>query len=308
MRALITGGAGYIGSHAAVELLSRGCDVSIIDNFANSSPEAIARIEAISGQKLHLYDSDLCDERAVEKAFSAGKYDIVLHFAGYKSVNESVVTPLVYYENNLNGTLKLCQAMIATGTQNLIFSSTAALYDASYPPPFTENSPIAPANPYGKTKWFIEQILEDLYVQESQLRIACLRYFNPIGAHQSGNIGESAPEIPSNILPYLTKVAIGELPYLNIFGDDWPTSDGTGVRDYIHILDLIGGHLATLDWLLAQHRGCFEIFNLGCHQSKHHPELAMSLSIGGYAARCMALANTKPPGLQQRFLVWRCAV
>jgi UDP-glucose 4-epimerase len=263
MKVLVTGGAGYLGSHAVLALLQRGCQVSVIDDFSNSSPEAIKRVERLTGKSCELFVGDLRDARVLAQAFAGTTYDAVIHLAGFKAVGESVQDPLAYYDNNLLGLVRLCQSMIATGNHHLIFSSTAALYDPQCAPPHAEDTALAPANPYGRSKLMIEQILKDFSAANPACRIACLRYFNPIGAHPSGVIGESPANIPNNLLPYLTKVAVGELPHLTVHGTDWPTPDGSGVRDYIHVMDLIDGHLATLDWLLRQARGCFEILNLG---------------------------------------------
>jgi UDP-glucose 4-epimerase len=263
MRLLVTGGAGYLGSHAVLALLQRGCQVSVIDDFSNSSPEAIERVEKLAGERCEMFVGDARNPQILDQVFAKGAYDAVIHLAGFKAVGESVESPLFYYDNNLLGVVRLCQAMTASGTYNLIFSSTAALYNPHCDPPHSEETPLAPVNPYGRSKWMIEHILKDVSVANLAFRIACLRYFNPIGAHPSGVIGESPTNIPNNLLPYLTKVAVGELPYLTVHGIDWPTPDGSGVRDYIHVMDLIDGHLATLDWLLQQTGGCFEVLNLG---------------------------------------------
>jgi UDP-glucose 4-epimerase len=263
MKILVTGGAGYLGSHTILALLQRNCQVSVIDDFSNASPESLKRVEQITGRSCELFVGDLREPALLEQVFADGPYDAVIHFAGFKAVGESVAHPLEYYDNNVLGAVRLCQAMQASGSRNLIFSSTAALYDPQAQPPHAESTLLAPANPYGRSKWMIEQLLQDFTVAYPALRVACLRYFNPIGAHPSGLIGESPANVPNNVLPYLTKVAVGELDYLTVHGDDWPTPDGTGVRDYIHVLDLVDGHLAALDWLVTQAQSGFEVFNLG---------------------------------------------
>jgi UDP-glucose 4-epimerase len=266
MKILVTGGAGYLGSHAVLALLQRNCKVSVIDDFSNSSPEAIKRVEQIAGKQCTVFVGDMRQTDVLDRVFADGAYDAIIHLAGFKAVGESVQMPLTYYDNNLLGLLRLCQYMVASGTDNLIFSSTAALYDPQSPPPHAEEAALAPANPYGRSKWMIEHILRDFSIAHPSVRVACLRYFNPIGAHPSGLIGESPANLPNNLLPYLTKVAVGALPYLTVHGNDWPTPDGSGVRDYIHVMDLIDGHLATLDWVADQSSGCFEMFNLGTGQ------------------------------------------
>jgi UDP-glucose 4-epimerase len=263
MKILVTGGAGYLGSHTILALLQRHCQVSVIDDFSNASPESLKRVEQIAGRSCELFVGDLRDTALLDQVFADGPYDAVIHFAGFKAVGESVAQPLEYYDNNLLGAVRLCQAMQASGTHHLIFSSTAALYDPQALPPHAESTTLAPANPYGRSKWMIEQMLQDFAVSYPALRVACLRYFNPIGAHPSGLIGESPASVPNNVLPYLTKVAVGELDYLTVHGDDWPTPDGSGVRDYIHVMDLVEGHLAALDWLVIQAASGFEVFNLG---------------------------------------------
>lgn len=261
MTVLVTGGAGYIGSHTCVELLANGYEVIILDNFYNSKPEAVRRIEKIAGKPVKLYEVDLLDQPAVNRVFAENEIDAVIHFAGYKAVGESVQKPLEYYHNNLTGTLYLCEAMREAGCKQLVFSSSATVYGMDNQSPLTEDMPTSATNPYGYTKVMIEQILKDLAVPDPEWSICLLRYFNPIGAHESGLLGEDPNGIPNNLLPYIAQVAIGKLERLNVFGDDYDTPDGTGVRDYIHVVDLARGHLAALEYV-AKHTGA-EAVNLG---------------------------------------------
>ena len=258
---LLTGGAGYIGSHTAVELLNDGWDVVIADNFNNSSPEVLARIEELTSKKPVFYEIDVCDEAAVEKLFSEQKIDAVVHFAGYKAVGESVSKPEMYYDNNLNSTLVLLRVMKKYGCKNFVFSSSATVYGIPETVPLVETMPTSCTNPYGWTKLMNEQILTDIAKADPELSVVLLRYFNPIGAHKSGRIGEDPNGIPNNLVPYITQVAVGKLKHLNVLGDDYATHDGTGVRDFIHVVDLALGHLAALAYSF-DNTGV-EIFNLG---------------------------------------------
>ena len=261
MQILVTGGAGYIGSHTCVELLQAGYEVVILDNFSNSKPEVLARIEQISGKKPFFYQTDLLDQAGVARVFCEQKIDAVLHFAGLKAVGESVAKPLEYYHNNLTGTLHLCQAMRENGCYTMVFSSSATVYGMGNTPPFKEDAPLSTTNPYGATKLMIEQILRDLAAADGRWKIALLRYFNPIGAHESGLLGEDPNGIPNNLVPYISQVAAGKLEKLHVYGDDYDTVDGTGVRDYIHVVDLALGHIKALEYV-AQHPGV-DAFNLG---------------------------------------------
>lgn len=262
MTVLLTGGAGYIGSHTAVELLNAGHDVVIADNYANSNPIVARRITQITGKPVKCYEADVADPTALERLFQENAIDSVIHFAGLKAVGESVRLPLDYYRNNLDSTLALLAAMEAHGIRQLIFSSSATVYGKHAALPYREDAETGPCtNPYGWTKLFIEQILRDYAAAHSDFSAVLLRYFNPVGAHESGLMGEDPRDIPNNLMPYIARVAVGTLPYLNVFGNDYPTPDGTGVRDYIHVVDLARGHLAALRYAAA-HPGA-EVFNLG---------------------------------------------
>lgn len=261
MRILVTGGAGYIGSHTCVELLAAGYEVVVLDNLVNSSAESINRVQEITGKKMVFYKVDLLDRQAVSIVFEKETIDAVIHFAGLKAVGESVEMPLNYYHNNITGTLVLLEVMGEHGVKNFVFSSSACVYGDPATVPITEEFPLQPTNPYGQTKVMIEQILKDLHVTDPSLNIALLRYFNPVGAHPSGRIGEDPNGIPNNLVPYIAQVAGGKLAELSVYGDDYPTADGTGVRDYIHVMDLADGHVKALE-KLAENPGVI-IYNLG---------------------------------------------
>ena len=248
MRILVTGGAGYIGSHTCVELLERGYEVVIVDNLYNASEKAVERIRTITGKDPVFVKADICDEQAMEEVFSKYAPEAVIHFAGYKAVGESVAKPIEYYMNNLKGTLVLTDTMRRHGVKKIIFSSSATVYGDPAFVPITEECPKGVCtNPYGWTKWMLEQILTDIHTADPEWTVILLRYFNPIGAHESGLIGEDPKGIPNNLLPYVAQVAIGRLPSLGVFGNDYDTPDGTGVRDYIHVVDLARGHVCALD-------------------------------------------------------------
>ncbi|MFY0683484.1 MAG: UDP-glucose 4-epimerase GalE [Balneola sp.] len=261
MSILVTGGAGYIGSHTVLELLEQGEEVVVVDNLSNSSQESLNRVESITGKKVAFYEIDLIDKRQLNEVFEAHNIESVIHFAGYKAVGESVQKPMMYYQNNLDSTLVLCEVMSDHGVKNLVFSSSATVYGDPETVPITEESPLSATNPYGRTKLFIEYILKDLYASDSSWNIALLRYFNPVGAHKSGLIGEDPNDIPNNLMPYVSQVAVGKLKQLSVFGDDYPTPDGTGVRDYIHVVDLALGHLKAIDKLNSNPG--LVIYNLG---------------------------------------------
>ncbi|MCR5107852.1 MAG: UDP-glucose 4-epimerase GalE [Lachnospiraceae bacterium] len=248
MSVLVTGGAGFIGSHTCLELLEAGYEVVVVDNLYNASQESIRRVEEITGKSLKFYKVDILDRDALEEVFEKEDIDSVIHFAGYKAVGESVKKPLEYYYNNITGTLILCDVMRKHACKSIVFSSSATVYGDPAFVPITEECPVGGVtNPYGRTKFMIEQILKDLYVSDHDWNIILLRYFNPIGAHESGKIGEDPKGIPNNLMPYVSQVAIGKLKCLGVFGDDYDTPDGTGVRDYIHVVDLAKGHVKALD-------------------------------------------------------------
>ena len=263
MKILVTGGAGYIGSHTCVELLNKGEDVVVVDNLYNSCREALSRVEQITGKTLTFYEGDLLDADFLNEVFQKDKPEAVIHFAGYKAVGESVAKPLEYYHNNLTGTFNLCDAMRRNGCKKIVFSSSATVYGDPKEIPITENCPKGQiTNPYGQTKGMIEQILTDLAASDPEWQVTLLRYFNPIGAHPSGLIGEDPKGIPNNLVPYIAKVAVGKLEKLGVFGDDYDTPDGTGVRDYIHVVDLAIGHLCAIEHL----KPGVSIYNLGTGQ------------------------------------------
>ena len=261
MKILVTGGCGYIGSHTCCELLENGYDVVIIDNLCNSKEEVVGIIKDITKKDLKFYKGDVCDEELVDKVFNDEKIDAVIHFAGLKAVGESVNTPLLYYRNNIDSTLTLLEVMSKYNCKKIVFSSSATVYGSPDRLPIKEDFPLKTTNPYGSTKLYIEGILKDLYISDPNWSIAILRYFNPIGAHESGLLGENPNDIPNNLMPYIVKVAVGELEQLNIFGDDYDTKDGTGVRDYIHVVDLAKGHIKALDYINSN-KG-IDFYNLG---------------------------------------------
>ena len=258
---LLTGGAGYIGSHTAVELLEAGYEVLCVDNCYNSSPDALKRVEKITGKTVKFYQNDILDADAMRRIFSENKIDAVIHFAGLKAVGESVSVPLRYYHNNISGTVVLCEAMQEAGVKRIVFSSSATVYGLPKSLPIREDFPLSATNPYGRTKLMIEEILRDVAVSDPEWSISILRYFNPVGAHKSGQIGESPRGIPNNLMPYIAQVATGKLAKLRVFGNDYPTPDGTGVRDYIHVTDLALGHLAALKRALT--KTGVDVYNLG---------------------------------------------
>lgn len=258
---LVTGGAGYIGSHTTIELLKAGYEVIIVDNLSNSKYEAVRRIEAISGKSVRFYKVDVCERQPLSRVFEENTVDAVINFAGLKAVGESVEKPVEYYYNNITGMLVLLDVMREHGCKNIVFSSSATVYGNPHTVPIKEDFPLSTTNPYGSTKLFIEYILKDLAVADKQFNIAILRYFNPVGAHESGLIGEDPNDIPNNLCPYITQVIVGKLPYVRVFGDDYDTKDGTGVRDYIHITDLAVGHVLALKKLWSN-PGLFTV-NLG---------------------------------------------
>lgn len=262
MKILVTGGAGYIGSHTCVELLNVGKEIIVVDNFSNSKPEALQNIKTITGKDFKFYEADLCDRESVKKIFDENEISCVIHFAGLKAVGESVAQPMRYYHNNILSTLNLCEEMAGHGCKSIVFSSSATVYGDPASVPITEDFPLHTTNPYGSTKLMIEQILRDIFVSDGEWGVVLLRYFNPIGAHKSGLIGEDPNGIPNNLLPFVAKVACGKLPELSVFGNDYNTPDGTGVRDYIHVVDLSIGHLKAVEKLEKDGSGVFT-YNLG---------------------------------------------
>jgi len=261
MSILITGGAGYIGSHTCVELLTSGYEIIIVDNLCNSKPEALKRIKEITNKDFKFFEVDLLNHQALEEVFKSNSIEAVIHFAGLKAVGESVKIPLTYYHNNITGTLILCELMQKYDVKKIVFSSSATVYGMNNISPLTEDLPLNTTNPYGSTKLMIEQILRDIYVSDTCWGISLLRYFNPIGAHESGSMGEDPNGIPNNLMPYITQVAIGKRGKLSVFGSDYDTHDGTGVRDYIHVVDLAKGHLKALQKVM--NKTGIDAYNLG---------------------------------------------
>ena len=261
MSVLVTGGAGYIGSHTCIEMIKAGYDVVVIDNLDNSSKESLARVEKQVDKKIKFYENDVRDKAALRKIFAENEIEAVIHFAGLKAVGESVEKPIEYYDNNLISTINLLEVMREVGVKKIVFSSSATVYGVAKEMPLKEGMPTGAINPYGRTKLFIEEMLRDLYVSDNSWGIAILRYFNPIGAHESGTMGEDPKGIPNNLMPYISQVAVGRREQLHVFGNDYNTVDGTGVRDYIHVCDLAKGHVKAVDWALKNAK-CDE-FNLG---------------------------------------------
>ncbi|HOD55299.1 MAG TPA: UDP-glucose 4-epimerase GalE [Candidatus Cloacimonadota bacterium] len=261
MSILVTGGAGYIGSHTCIELLNAGYDIIIVDNLSNSKYESVKRIEELSGKNVKFYETNILDKTALDFIFGENQIEAVIHFAGLKAVGESVQIPLSYYFNNISGTLVLCEVMKKYSVKKIVFSSSATVYGIPETVPISEDFPRSATNPYGRTKLMIEEILNDLFISDNEWSIALLRYFNPIGAHKSGRIGEDPNGIPNNLMPFITQVAVGKRDHLNVFGNDYPTHDGTGIRDYIHVVDLANGHLKALEKIMKQTG--IDSYNLG---------------------------------------------
>ncbi len=277
MRLLVTGGAGYIGSHTCVELLHAGYEPVVVDNLSNSKLGVLRRVERISGRPLTFYRADVRDQAALRDIFARHAIDAVIHFAGLKAVGESVAKPLLYYDNNVAGTVSLCEVMAEVGVKRIVFSSSATVYGDPHAVPIREDFPVgATTNPYGRSKFIIEEILRDLQVSDPAWRIGLLRYFNPVGAHESGLIGEDPNDIPNNLMPYIAQVAVGRRPYLNVYGDSYATPDGTGVRDYIHVVDLARGHVAALRYL-ESHDGVLTV-NLGTGRGYSVLEMARAFA------------------------------
>ena len=319
MNVLLTGGAGYIGSHTCIELIQAGHDVLVIDNLSNSSREALNRVEKITGRKIPFYQADVRSGTALRAIFSAHRIDAVIHFAGLKAVGESTTIPLTYYQNNVAGTLTLCEAMAEFGIRQIVFSSSATVYGDPETVPIREDFPLSATNPYGRSKLFIEEVLRDLHQSDKRWNIALLRYFNPVGAHKSGLIGEDPNGIPNNLLPFISQVAIGKLEKLSVFGNDYPTHDGTGVRDYIHVVDLARGHASAIDWLGNQHKqnpdtGEVLTVNLGTGQGYSVLEMVAAFEKACGHKVPYQIAPRRPgdiatcyadPGFAQEVLGWR---
>ena len=314
MTILITGGAGYIGSHTCVELLRSREEIVVLDNYSNSSPEALRRVERIAGQPLAAVAGDLRDKGLLARVFADHPIEAVIHFAGLKAVGESIGFPLTYYDNNVTGTINLLEAMRAAGTRSIVFSSSATVYGDPECLPLTEQHPLRPTNPYGRTKLMIEEIMRDLAHGEPGWRIALLRYFNPVGAHESGLIGENPVGQPNNLMPFIAQVAIGTRPILNVFGGDYPTPDGTGVRDYIHVADLALGHLAALD-RVRRSEGIFAA-NLGTGVGHSVLEMIRAFESASGQSVAYRIVDRRPgdvascfadASLAERLLGWKCA-
>ncbi|MDR3395581.1 MAG: UDP-glucose 4-epimerase GalE [Parasulfuritortus sp.] len=315
MQLLVTGGAGYIGTHTCIELIRAGYEPIVVDNLSNSKIEAIRRVEKIAGQPLHFYQADIRDSVALREIFSRHRIGAVVHFAGLKAVGESVEKPLLYYDNNVAGTVSICEAMAEAGVKRIVFSSSATVYGDPHAVPIREDFPVgATTNPYGRSKYMIEEILRDLHISDTAWRIGLLRYFNPVGAHESGLIGEDPNGIPNNLMPYIAQVAVGRRSHLNVFGDGYATPDGTGVRDYIHVVDLALGHVAALRYL-DTHEGLLTV-NLGTGQGYSVLDMAKAFATAsgrevpyriapprsGDIACCYA-----DPSLAAELLGWRAA-
>ncbi len=313
MKVLVTGGAGYIGSHTCIELLQAGHIPVVVDNFSNSKPEAMRRVREITGRDFPVHTIDVRDRAALTAVFASEKPDAVIHFAGLKAVGESVAKPWLYYDNNLVSTIVLLEVMKAAGCHRLVFSSSATVYGLPEKVPLDESAPLFAINPYGRTKLMIEEMLRDLAAAEPEWRMALLRYFNPVGAHESGRIGEDPNGIPNNLMPFISQVAVGRLPQLRVFGGDYPTPDGTGVRDYIHVVDLAMGHVKALDWLAVSSAGATAI-NLGTGQGYSVLDMIRAFEAASGRAIPYEVVARRPgdaascyadPVLAERLLGWK---
>jgi len=309
---LVTGGAGYIGSHTVLELLQAGWDVVVVDNLSNASAESLRRVEAITGREAPLVVADIRDEDALHTVFHSRRFDAVIHFAGLKAVGESVADPLSYYDNNVGGSVALLRTMAAAGVRRIVFSSSATVYGDPASVPIREDARVSPTNPYGQSKAMIERILLDLVASDPSWSVGILRYFNPVGAHESGRIGEDPRGVPNNLMPYVSQVAVGRLAQLSVYGRDWPTPDGTGVRDYIHVVDLARGHLAALARAQA-HAGAFTV-NLGTGTGCSVLELVRAFEQASGRAVPHRIVDRRPgdvaqcyadPRLAEELLGWR---
>ncbi len=291
---LVTGGAGYIGSHTCVELQNASFQIVVVDNFSNSSRESLSRVEKITGKQIPFYPVDIRDREGLQQVFTKHNILGVIHFAGLKAVGESNQIPLAYYDNNVTGTLVLAQVMAENGVNRMIFSSSATVYGDPASVPITESFPTSATNPYGRSKLMVEEIFRDFCAAPANdWRVALLRYFNPVGAHKSGTIGEDPKGIPNNLLPYVAQVAVGKLPKLNVFGADYPTVDGTGVRDYIHVVDLAKAHVQALTYLLGAERGCYT-YNLGTGEGYSVLEIVRAFEAASGAAVAYEIAPRRP--------------
>ncbi len=292
MKILVTGGAGYIGSHTCVELLNENYDVVVLDNLSNSSEESLIRVEAITGKALNFYKADLLNKDQIRSVFADHNIDAVIHFAGLKAVGESVEIPLSYYHNNITGTLNLLEIMKECSVKTIVFSSSATVYGDPASLPIKEDFPLSVTNPYGRTKLMIEEILKDLHTSDNSWNVALLRYFNPVGAHKSGQIGEDPFGVPNNLVPYISQVAIGFLPQLSVFGDDYDTKDGTGIRDFIHVVDLALGHIKTLPKLFTNPG--VVIYNLGTGQGYSVLEMIKAFEAASKKKISYRIAKRRP--------------
>jgi UDP-glucose 4-epimerase len=314
MKVLVTGGAGYIGSHTCIELLNDGHTPIVVDNFSNSSRESLRRVSEITGHDISVHEMDVRNRESLRKIFSLEKPDAVIHFAGLKAVGESVEKPWLYFDNNLISTIVLLEVMKEAGCQQLVFSSSATVYGVPESVPLNEAAPLSATNPYGRTKLMIEDMLRDLAHAESGWRIALLRYFNPVGAHESGCIGEDPNGVPNNLMPFMTQVAVGRLPKLRIFGGDYATPDGTGVRDYIHVLDLALGHVKALDWLGCRTESGATAINLGTGRGYSVLEVVSAFEAASGRKIPYEIVPRRPgdvascyadPTLAEKLLAWR---
>jgi UDP-glucose 4-epimerase len=311
---LLTGGTGYIGSHTCVELIGAGYDTVLLDNLCNSSPVVVDRIAKITGTRPAFVEGDVRDRALLDRVFAEHPIDAVIHFAGLKAVGESVAHPLDYYENNVGGSATLLQAMEARGVRRLVFSSSATVYGMATEMPLTESSPTGPVNPYGHSKLMVEQLLQDLANSDARWRVLCLRYFNPVGAHESGMIGEDPRNIPNNLMPFVAQVAVGRLPRLRVFGNDYPTPDGTGVRDYIHVMDLASGHVAALSRLMGPGPLEHPVVNLGTGRGQSVLEVVRAFETASGRSIPYDVVERRAgdvavsyadAGLAQRYLGWK---
>lgn len=316
MKVLVTGGAGYIGSHTCVELLAEGHVPVVVDNFCNSRPAALDRVRALAGREFPVHALDVRDRDGLRRVFAHERPDAVIHFAGLKAVGESVAQPWRYFDNNVGSTLALVEVMREAECRQLVFSSSATVYGIPDSVPLAENAPLRAINPYGRTKLMIEDMLRDLVVAEPDWQVALLRYFNPVGAHESGCIGEDPAGTPNNLMPFVTQVAVGRLPRLRVFGGDYPTPDGTGVRDYIHVVDLAQGHVRALDWLAEKRPGGATAINLGTGRGCSVLELLRAFEAASGRAIPYEIVDRRPgdaascyadPGLAERLLGWRAS-